>query len=209
MLRGRVRNQKRIYADAQYDVKGEEKETSILLTGPVMKAFDKNKKVMFTQLLFALCEFYGDKANKDFSIIEKDDTWIVQGISPTDNITVVFKSNDSGDCYFGEFKDGKKHGVGVKTWPDGCVYEGEWQEGKMHGVGTETDAEGNKYDGKWQEGEMHGEGTETRLDGSKYEGMWQEGEMHGKGVFIWPDGEKYEGQWEKGEWLTQPEPKKD
>jgi len=34
----------------------------------------------------------------------------------------------SGETYWGELYNGKIHGKGIKTWPDGKKYEGEFQE---------------------------------------------------------------------------------
>ena len=36
----------------------------------------------------------------------------------------------------GDYKNDKKQGFGVFTWPDGRMYEGEWFDGKQHGKGT-------------------------------------------------------------------------
>ena len=38
----------------------------------------------------------------------------------------------SGEEYEGEWKDGKVHGQGCRTFPSGAVYEGEWKDGKRH-----------------------------------------------------------------------------
>ncbi len=36
----------------------------------------------------------------------------------------------------GKWKDGKKHGQGTLTYPDGEKYVGEFQDGKFNGQGT-------------------------------------------------------------------------
>jgi hypothetical protein len=35
--------------------------------------------------------------------------------------------------YQGEYKEGKKHGVGTYKWPDGTIYEGEWDYNSISG----------------------------------------------------------------------------
>jgi hypothetical protein len=39
----------------------------------------------------------------------------------------------SGDVYEGEFREGKRHGVGMYRYSNGDVYEGQWMKGKKHG----------------------------------------------------------------------------
>jgi hypothetical protein len=40
-----------------------------------------------------------------------------------------------GEAYRGEFADGKRHGRGVVTYPDGTVYSGVFADGQPEGVG--------------------------------------------------------------------------
>ena len=37
--------------------------------------------------------------------------------------------------YVGEFVEGKMHGEGTFTWPDGTSYEGQFSNGQMTGEG--------------------------------------------------------------------------
>ena len=39
----------------------------------------------------------------------------------------TFMPIPNGSVYNGERKNGKKHGHGVQTWPDGSRYEGMWE----------------------------------------------------------------------------------
>jgi len=53
--------------------------------------------------------------------------------------------------YEGEFKNGKYHGQGTKTFPDGMKYEGEFKDGQPHGQGTITYPDGRKYVGEYKD----------------------------------------------------------
>jgi hypothetical protein len=39
--------------------------------------------------------------------------------------------------------------LGLYIWKDGERYEGEWKEGKFHGKGIKTLPDGTVYDGEW------------------------------------------------------------
>jgi hypothetical protein len=81
--------------------------------------------------------------------------------------------------YRGEFRAGRKHGKGVKTWPaTGDRYEGEFVEDRKEGTGIYT----------W--------GRRSPWAGQKYVGGFLNDRRHGYGVLEWPNGERYEGPWE-------------
>lgn len=80
--------------------------------------------------------------------------------------------------YEGEFRAGRKHGKGVKTWPNGDRYEGDFADDRKHGVGTYL----------WGRG---------RWSGERYEGAYVEDKRHGLGVYRWPSGDMYSGQWQE------------
>ncbi|RYY84830.1 hypothetical protein EON63_08540 [archaeon] len=42
----------------------------------------------------------------------------------------------NGDKYVGDWKDGRRHGLGVYYYNDGDRYEGEWRNDERHGRGT-------------------------------------------------------------------------
>ncbi|MGE5523446.1 MAG: MORN repeat-containing protein, partial [Rhodospirillaceae bacterium] len=81
--------------------------------------------------------------------------------------------------YEGEFKGGRKHGQGIKTWPTGDRYEGEFKDDRKDGRGTYV----------W--------GTATPWSGQKYIGSYRDDMRDGDGTYEWPDGERYLGQWRK------------
>lgn len=79
--------------------------------------------------------------------------------------------------YRGEFRAGKKHGRGVKTWPNGDRYEGEFADDFKHGTGRYA----------WGRGPWQGE---------SYEGAYRLDRRHGFGVYRWASGDVYAGPWE-------------
>ena len=64
----------------------------------------------------------------------------------------------------GGWKDGKQHGQGTYTYPDGDKYVGEHKDGEMNGQGTYTWSDGGKYVGESKDNEMWN-GTKYDKDG--------------------------------------------
>eukprot|EP00918_Siedleckia_nematoides_P012580 GHVU01027569.1.p1 GENE.GHVU01027569.1~~GHVU01027569.1.p1 ORF type:complete len:848 (-),score=73.91 GHVU01027569.1:2728-5271(-) len=106
----------------------------------------------------------------------------------------------SGNCYEGQWMQGKRHGVGIENkgrW----VYQGEWTQGfkGRYGLRISTGS-GAKYEGTWTTGLQDGYGVETYADGGlkgdstseemrdgvgqpgTYQGQWLRGMRHGYGV---------------------------
>jgi len=84
--------------------------------------------------------------------------------------------------YFGERKNGSKHGKGKLIRYDGTIYNGMWLNNKQHGFGTFQWPSGQRYKGEWKENQINGKGTLTRPDGSYYIGNWKGGLRHGSGT---------------------------
>ena len=73
--------------------------------------------------------------------------------------------------YDGEYKNGKRTGLGEMTFPNGDRYHGMWQDGKKHGEGTYTyknkDGSDDIYSGTWVSDVKEGKGYyEFGADGS-------------------------------------------
>ena len=100
--------------------------------------------------------------------------------------------------YEGEYKDGKRDGVGTMTYPNGDVYTGEWKESKMHGVGTyKYKASDDIYSGAYVEGLKEGAGTyEFGKCKSKLDGMWEGGTFK-EGEWQFKDAGSYVGTFAK------------
>jgi len=80
--------------------------------------------------------------------------------------------------YAGGFAAGRKHGAGVKEWPNGDRYEGEFRADRKHGYGTYNWGRGSEWAGQ------------------TYTGTYVDDRRHGAGVYFWPDGRQLAGQWQ-------------
>ncbi|MDA1118302.1 MAG: hypothetical protein O2979_09925 [Proteobacteria bacterium] len=78
--------------------------------------------------------------------------------------------------YRGGFRAGRKHGQGVKSWPNGDRYEGAFAEDHKEGEGRYV----------WGRGPWAGE---------RYEGTYLKDQRHGTGTYRWPTGDVYRGPW--------------
>ena len=86
-------------------------------------------------------------------------------------------------------------GLGRLNFPNGDCYEGQFKQGKMEGNGVLVSARGDVYDGMFKNGFKHGKGTMKYRDGvSQYEGDWFYNKIEGKGVLIDEFGNRYEGE---------------
>jgi hypothetical protein len=80
--------------------------------------------------------------------------------------------------YQGEFKAGRKHGKGVKSWPaTGDRYIGDFVDDRKEGRGAYV----------W------GPGSATPFE--RYTGAYLADRRHGYGVYEWPGGDRYAGPW--------------
>uniref|UniRef100_S4R9T6 Alsin-like PH-like domain-containing protein n=1 Tax=Petromyzon marinus TaxID=7757 RepID=S4R9T6_PETMA len=112
-----------------------------------------------------------------------------------------------GAHYYGQWCDGKPHGWGRMTWPDGRTYIGNFKFGSEHGYGKYTVANAStgkkeKYCGEWREGKINGYGLYKHADGEVYEGYLVGGVRHGHGMLLSSKGEHaggvYVGHWASG-----------
>ena len=74
----------------------------------------------------------------------------------TDKRKVLFLKEEYGE------------GQGLFIFDDSCRYEGEWKDGKFHGNGTLSIPEGDAVEGEWKNGELEGHGRFISSDGTKY-----------------------------------------
>ncbi|XP_061620955.1 junctophilin-3 [Phyllopteryx taeniolatus] len=98
----------------------------------------------------------------------------------------------------GEYAGGWSHGfevLGVYTWPSGNSYQGTWAQGKRHGIGVESKGRWD-YRGEWTQGFKGRYGQlESTASGARYEGTWSNSLQDGYGTETYSDGGTYQGQW--------------
>uniref|UniRef100_A0A3B5APF4 Junctophilin 3 n=1 Tax=Stegastes partitus TaxID=144197 RepID=A0A3B5APF4_9TELE len=81
---------------------------------------------------------------------------------------------DDGGSYCGGWEQGKAHGRGVCTGPQGQgEYAGAWSHG-FEVLGVYTWPSGNSYQGTWAQGKRHGIGVESK-GRWEYRGEWTQG----------------------------------
>lgn len=99
--------------------------------------------------------------------------------------------------YFGDYKDGLRHGSGVLQYKNGAQYEGEWKNGLKNGVGKLSYPDGSWYAGKWVANKKHGFGKYFYANGDYYDGYWKDDQKHCLGIYKFHEG----GILLKGTWL--------
>ncbi|WKX89011.1 hypothetical protein Q1695_008567 [Nippostrongylus brasiliensis] len=128
---------------------------------------------------------------------------------------------DDGGTYVGGWEEGKAHGHGVCSgpqgkgeyagawhygfevsgayyWPSGNTYHGQWQNGKRHGLGVEQRGRWT-YKGEWTQGQKGRYGVRNSATSqARYQGTWSGGYHDGYGTEIYVDGGNYQGQWLRG-----------
>ncbi|KAG9393529.1 MORN repeat [Carpediemonas membranifera] len=147
---------------------------------------------MTESMLPDMAEFGGTGFNGEFGeTTQMWKTWETKALRHGARATIY---SPNGKQYKGEWKDGKKHGVGIQIYKNGDKYEGEWADNKPSGHGIYSKPAGPPvagkkrqyrviYDGDWQNGRRHGFGTLNYPDGSCYQGEWADGQREGYGIF--------------------------
>lgn len=98
--------------------------------------------------------------------------------------------------YVGEFKDGKKHGYGVKTWRSGEQYVGQFANDMKSGYGIyKWPAKGARYPGDQAAGAR-----------DIYIGQFLNDQREGDGTYTWSSGDVYRGQWQGDKFIATPTP---
>ena len=103
-------------------------------------------------------------------------------------------TDEDGNTYIGELKDGTPHGRGTYAFTTGAKYTGELKMDTLHGQGTLFYADGSKYAGEWSNNNIHGQGSYEYSDGSKYIGQWRDNKKNGQGTWTFDNGDKYDGE---------------
>jgi len=104
----------------------------------------------------------------------------------------------------GYWCNGKLHGQGQQSWPDGRVYRGQFRGGAFAGRGRMQWRHGRGamvYEGEYLDDKKHGEGRFTWPSGKAYDGQWVRGQRHGVGEDISADGVRCRGLWQDNVFL--------
>jgi hypothetical protein len=101
-------------------------------------------------------------------------------------------------AYQGGCRGGLAHGKGVAT--GFARYEGEFRKGRKHGYGVKTWPWGDRYSGTFRDDQKDGRGlyewgAGSRWAGERYLGEFKRDRRNGEGVYTWPNGDRFEGQW--------------
>ena len=112
-------------------------------------------------------------------------------------------TDNNGNVYVGQVKDGVYSGKGTMTYASGAVYTGEWKDGKFNGQGTVMYAKDNadncvSYEGEWVDGIRCGQGTMKWKDGTIYTGEFKDNKRNGQGTMTFANGNVYTGEWKDG-----------
>ncbi|XP_041755910.1 MORN repeat-containing protein 4-like [Coregonus clupeaformis] len=94
----------------------------------------------------------------------------------------------TGEEYHGDWKEGRRHGMGQLKFSDGTCYTGQFENGLFHGSGVLLFPEGSRYEGEFSQGKFQGAGVFSRFDGMKFEGEFKSGCVEGYGLLTFPNG---------------------
>eukprot|EP00927_Polykrikos_kofoidii_P071206 TRINITY_DN67506_c0_g1_i1.p1 TRINITY_DN67506_c0_g1~~TRINITY_DN67506_c0_g1_i1.p1 ORF type:complete len:395 (+),score=35.52 TRINITY_DN67506_c0_g1_i1:107-1186(+) len=104
-----------------------------------------------------------------------------------------------GSSVKGDWERGKPHGFATMTDAEGKItYEGEFKNGKRHGLGRQLFESGDMYDGGWADGYLSDRGVYYYTNGDKLYGIWERGQYHGPCVFHYADGSVSRRTYSKG-----------
>ena len=106
--------------------------------------------------------------------------------------------SEDDSSYIGQWKNGKRDGMGVLSWKDVSKYIGEFVEDKVIGFGKLIREEGDVYIGQWDEFQAHGIGKYTSNRDATYQGYWNKDKQNGFGMETWPRGSTYSGEYIDG-----------
>jgi hypothetical protein len=100
--------------------------------------------------------------------------------------------------YLGEWKNGKRDGIGLLCWGKESKFLGHFVEDKVIGYGKLWHEEGDYYKGEWKDFQAQGWGIYYTKKGAYFRGEWKEDKQNGFGVEKWPRGSIFFGGYIKG-----------
>lgn len=90
---------------------------------------------------------------------------------------------------------------GLCAYPDGSEYRGEWKSGRKNGMGRFVAANNDVLEGKFVGGLLWSGRWLSHNGNESYEGYWENNRPHGFGIRQYANGEVYEGEWSVGKRL--------
>jgi radial spoke head protein 1 len=95
--------------------------------------------------------------------------------------------------YQGYWENGRRHGEGVFTYPNGDVYSGWWRFGEKEGTGSYiSKATGMKMLGEWKNGEIS-HGRWVYPNGVYFEGKFENNKPSGAGTWHFTNSNSLQG----------------
>ena len=99
--------------------------------------------------------------------------------------------------YEGEWKNGKRDGLGILIKKDVAKFIGQFVEDQVNGFGILIDDNGDEYKGYWKKSKAHGLGIYNKKGIISYKGKWKLDKQNGFGIEKWPQLE-YIGEYLNG-----------
>ena len=91
------------------------------------------------------------------------------GSSMRKNLPAIALQNEG--IYIGQWKNGKRDGKGIMTWPDKSSFEGNFKEDEVSGFGKIVHSNGDIYEGEWDKNKANGFGVFTYANGQINQGF--------------------------------------
>ena len=108
---------------------------------------------------------------------------------------IVIEDNIS---YIGEWKNGKRDGIGLLHLENEYKYFGQFSENNIVGYGILFHQNGDSYKGQWKNYQADGWGIYFIKNGAFIRGMWSHNKPNGFGIERWPRQSVYSGEYNNG-----------
>ena len=100
--------------------------------------------------------------------------------------------------YTGEWRNGKRDGIGKLIWEKMAKFIGEFKEDRVIGYGKLFHEDGDVYRGYWNNFQAMGVGIYKNRKNIKYEGYWDKDKQNEFGIETWGKSNNYTGEYVQG-----------
>jgi hypothetical protein len=133
--------------------------------------------------------------------------WVDDAISGSGSVrdyTLCQASAGRQGVYQGPTLDGTPCGPsGTCIYQDGSEYCGDWKSGKRNGMGRFIAANNDVFEGKWV-GDQRWKGRWTSAKGNEfYDGYWADDLPHGQGARLYADSTYVDAMWDRGRRISE------